>query len=318
MDREHLRLTRLDVVLAVATVGLGIALSARWWDLPRYPIPVVQAGFPVLGLLALLWLVVLLLVRRWRVAFLAVAVLLVPTVPAVGALGSDTVPSRTGDEIVMAANLEFGAADAQALVDEVRRRGVTTLVLTEFTPSAQERLHRAGLDEVLPHVVGEPGASASGTAIRSRHRLTPVEVPVSPRSFDQPAARVHLDGGQTYLVRGVHTFPPSMGLSQAWRGHLEELEDWAQSRPSSEPVVMAGDFNASQAHPGFRKLADGYTDAHRAAGGAWVRTWPQESSIPPFIALDHVLVRDGEVIDAGQVAVPDTDHAVVWARLRLG
>lgn len=59
------------------------------------------------------------------------------------------------------------------------------------------------------------------------------------------------------------------------------------------------------------------TDAHRAAGRGWVHTWPQASAIPPFIQLDHVLVRRLGVVDAGQVTVPGTDHAMVWARVGL-
>ena len=80
---------------------------------------------------------------------------------------------------------------------------------------------------------------------------------------------------------------------------------------------MAGDFNSSQTHPGFRKVADRMTDAHRAAGQGWVRTWPIGSRVPPFIQLDHVLMRGLEVVDAGTVTIADTDHRAIWARLSL-
>ncbi len=81
---------------------------------------------------------------------------------------------------------------------------------------------------------------------------------------------------------------------------------------------MAGDFNASQSHPEFRAMLDGLTDAHRATGGGWVRTWPQGRRIPPFVQLDHVLGRGVTPVDAGVTAVRGTDHAAVWATMTLG
>jgi endonuclease/exonuclease/phosphatase (EEP) superfamily protein YafD len=80
---------------------------------------------------------------------------------------------------------------------------------------------------------------------------------------------------------------------------------------------MAGDFNSSHTHPGFRKVASTMSDAHRAAGQGWVRTWPIGSRIPPFIQLDHVLLRGLHVVDAGTVTIADTDHRAVWARMSL-
>lgn len=201
--------------------------------------------------------------------------------------------------------------------DHVAALGVTTLVLVEVTPQAASRLRRAGLTNALPHAVGTPQRGGSGTVIRSRHRLSAVDETSGARRFDQPVARVHARGS-TYLLRAVHTCPPERGLSQAWRRHLTGLERWAEAQPSDEPVVLAGDFNASQAHPGFRGMLHGYTDAQRAAGGRWARTWPQDRAIPPFIALDHVLVRGAGVVSAGLEDIPRSDHAAVWSRLRIG
>lgn len=81
-------------------------------------------------------------------------------------------------------------------------------------------------------------------------------------------------------------------------------------------MVLAGDFNSSWGHPGFRGVVETMTDAHRAADQGWVRTWPQgRRLIRPFVQLDHVLVRGLSVVDAGVVHLPNTDHAAIWARL---
>jgi endonuclease/exonuclease/phosphatase (EEP) superfamily protein YafD len=99
---------------------------------------------------------------------------------------------------------------------------------------------------------------------------------------------------------------------------LADLEAWRERQSDDLPLVMAGDFNASESHPGFRQVAETTTDAHRAAGQGWVRTWPRgRRLVPEFIQLDHVLVRRLGVVDAGVVHLPDTDHAAVWARLSV-
>ncbi|WP_018156381.1 endonuclease/exonuclease/phosphatase family protein [Demetria terragena] len=318
-EKDELRRARapVEIGLGLLTLALGVLLSMRWWDLPRWPVPVVQAAFPILGTAALLWLLIMLLTRQWRIAGIAVLIVLMPMGTTVAALGSDTVAARQGDEVVLASNLEFGEGDPRAVIEQVRRLGATTVVLTEVTPRAVAGLRAAGLDAELPHRIGSPGETAEGTMIWSAHRLTQVESGVARGSFHQPVVRVHRADG-SYLLRGVHTYPPGRGLSQAWRKHLADLEAWAKNQPEDEPIVMAGDFNASQAHPGLRSLTSDFTDAQRAAGQGWVRTWPKEHTMVPFVALDHVLVRHGQVVDAGQFDVPQSDHAAVWARIRIG
>jgi endonuclease/exonuclease/phosphatase (EEP) superfamily protein YafD len=51
-------------------------------------------------------------------------------------------------------------------------------------------------------------------------------------------------------------------------------------------------------------------------GAGWVRTWPLGRRVPPFVQLDHVLVRGFDVVAAETTAIGDTDHAAVWATLR--
>jgi len=79
-------------------------------------------------------------------------------------------------------------------------------------------------------------------------------------------------------------------------------------------VVLAGDFNASADHPGYRQVAEGLVDAHRATGAGWVRTWPVGHRLaPPFVQLDHVLARGLTVTCAGSAPVEGSDHTSVWA-----
>jgi endonuclease/exonuclease/phosphatase (EEP) superfamily protein YafD len=137
----------------------------------------------------------------------------------------------------------------------------------------------------------------------------------SARAFDEPVVSIHHASGDIVL-RAVHSLPPDLSAATDWRSGLADLQAWRERQPHDRPLVLAGDFNSSWGHPGFRHVAETMTDAHRAAGEVWAPTWPQgRRLIRPFIQLDHVLTRGLSVVDAGVVPLPKTDHAAVWARL---
>lgn len=311
--------SRGPIVAAALMLSSLLAFSVRWWPSPSWRLPMVQALYPVLAaglslvlVVATLWL---LLRRRRAAAALLGLPLLVPLLLTAGTFGSDTVAAGPRDEVVMAANLQFGQADPRAVVAAARGQDAAVLVLVEITPDARDGLRRAGLETLFPYHVGVPRSGATGTMIFSRHPVSEVTVTGAARGFAQQAARVRAPGGP-YLVRAVHTYPPTGGLGARWAEQLGELERWQRAQPADEPLVMAGDFNASSSHPAFRRTADGMTDALPATGAGWVRTWPREERVPPFVAIDHVLVRGLKVVDAGTLRVPGSDHDGVWARVQ--
>lgn len=301
------------------TAALAVAVGLRWLDTSAARIPVLQAAFPIIGGLAIVWaaFLVVLLRRRILLAVPALLVALVPFALAIPTMSANTVAASDEDEVIAASNLEFGEAKTNALIDHVRTLDVDTLVLTELTPEAAAALDRAGAADLLPYRVGSPQPGADGTAILSRHTLTEISAEHVPGLFDQPVATVHAPTGD-YVLRAMHPYPPTSRLVRGWHRQLSQAADWVADQPAQTPLVLAGDFNASAAHPVYRRLSAGMVDAHRATGSGWVRTWPQSSGIPPFIQLDHVLVRHGDVVGAGTAMLDGTDHALVWARLRLG
>lgn len=304
-----------SAALGVLLAGTAVGLSLRWVDW-TWRIPVIQSLFPVIGVVAAVLLLLTLLLRHGRLAIIAALVTLLPAVLAGASLVPHMVAPRPGDEVVMSSNLEVSGADPRAIVDAVRARQVTALVLVEVTPRGWRRLAAAGLTTLLPYGVGTPRPATDGVVIRSVHPLTTLPTaPVAGRP-SQPVARVTTAEGD-YTLRGVHPYPPLPDLVGQWYAALLQLVQWRERQPATTPLVLAGDFNASSAHPAFRAAAATMTDAHRATGGGWVRTWPEGRHTPPFVQLDHVLVRRMQVVDAGTVVIPNTDHAAVWARLRL-
>ncbi|WP_268248646.1 endonuclease/exonuclease/phosphatase family protein, partial [Saccharothrix coeruleofusca] len=220
-------------------------------------IPHITAGGVLLGALALL-------LRRWAVAavVLLLAVVLVAAV-APRAL-PDSRPVGVGQQVrVMSSNFLVGKADAEAVVDAVRRHRVDVLAMQELTPAMVDDLARAGLDELLPHRVhlAEPGGSGSGIA--SRHPLRSRAL-TAPSTLRQASALVDLPGADIEVV-SVHPMPPVVTEGpQAWQRDMAGLPGRDLNGPAR---VLAGDFNATLDHVGLRRLlAGGYVDAADQVG----------------------------------------------------
>jgi len=308
----------LTVLLWAGLAAAVLLVGVRWVDSRAGIVAVLQSVVPLAGVLLAVLVVIAAATRRWRTTVAAGALLGVCATIAVPSLFSHTVAPGRDDLVVMSSNLEYGGADAQSVVMAVREHRVDVLVLIEITPAAVERLRVAGLDTLLPESVGRSSQEAGGTLIRSRIPMTSVQTgfdPVSAHAFDEPVVSIHRASGDIVL-RAVHSLPPDLSAATDWRSGLADLQAWRERQSHDRPLVLAGDFNSSWGHPGFRHVAETMTDAHRAAGEVWAPTWPQgRRLIRPFIQLDHVLARGLGVVDAGVVPLPKTDHAAVWARL---
>lgn len=306
-------------MIGVVLVLLAVVGLMRYVDATSYPVVVLQTAGPFVVLGLVLLAAVTLLLRRWwmllpvGLCLVVAGVLVAPTfvsrVPPASA-------SSTKDLRVMAANLQFGQADAEQVMEAVRYRGVDVLVLTEVTPQAQRALEAAGVDRSLGNKVGEARPDTfTGTLVYSALPLTPVTTDPARDASPSLQPEVIVDvGGVPVRVKGVHPAPPISGLTQRWRAGLLGLQRWVERQPAEERFILAGDFNADAGHPGFRAVADGLVDAHRETGSGWVRTWPVVGNrLPPFVQLDHLLTRGLIVVEAGQTAIHGTDHAMVWA-----
>ncbi len=305
-------------MLLAVTLILGALTALRWvdWDGSLLVVALQSLRWVYAVLAVLVLLATVLVGHRWAV-LLAGALVAVHAVVAVPAfVPAAPVAPGTDDLVVLSANLEFGQAEPLPVVEAVRRLDVDVLVLVEVTAAAEQGLSDAGLDELLPESVGETRDGPGGSLIRSRYRL--VAQRDAPSTFEQPSAVVQAPGGEV-LLRAAHPLAPL--AARTWHAELGDLTRWAASARQTQdlPVVLAGDLNASEDHPAFRRLTAVLTDAHRERGAGWVRTWPRGASfVPPFCQLDHVLVHGLAVVEAGTVVLPGTDHAAVWSRLSSG
>ncbi|HJW00779.1 MAG TPA: endonuclease/exonuclease/phosphatase family protein [Arthrobacter sp.] len=224
-------------------------------------------------------------------------------------------PGRTVS--VMALNVGPTGVDVEALLAEVRGRNVDILALPELTLPTLEALQAAGLGSDFPYRALDVDWAGTGSGIFSVFPLE-AEERVPDTVFYQSRAVAAIPGvRQGIHLTAVHVDSPRPGHTPFWRQELSQLGELRPALQDSPPCILLGDFNASQDHREFRDLlATGLTDASQAAGKGLAPTWPANSQVPPFVALDHVLVTpDIGIVDFATFTVPGTDHKAVVAEL---
>jgi endonuclease/exonuclease/phosphatase (EEP) superfamily protein YafD len=234
-------------------------------------------------------------------------------------VSNSSAPAGSRDLVVMSCNLHFGAADADALVRTARELHADVLMVQELTPQAVARLRGAGLEELMPFSVLAPGATATGAGLWSRYPLDRAPAPPG-LTFTPVAARVAVRGVPLRshpLVLSVHPVAPWPSGVRLWRSDLAQLRTWLSRRDGQ--VLVAGDFNATLDHRQLRSiLGVGYRDAAEQVGAGLVRTYPAGRRIPPFVGIDHVLIRGGPVATAFETrAVAGSDHRAIAATIAL-
>lgn len=240
------------------------------------------------------------------------------------AVAGRAVPSRqppaTGPVLrVLTANLRFGRAAAEAVTELARRKQADVLFVQELTARAAAGLQEAGLGELLPYRVTQPmpnGTPASG--IYARYPLHSGLAAV-PGSAVRCTARLDLPSGEFAQLACVHAVPPrparSPGRAAMWRRQLSALPV-----PGVDPLVLAGDFNATLDHAQLRLLLRrGYADAASQAGNGLVPTWgPKPDGPLALLAIDHVLTdRRWATLATSAHRLTGSDHRALYAELRL-
>ncbi|MFJ3584608.1 endonuclease/exonuclease/phosphatase family protein [Streptomyces sp. NPDC090127] len=217
---------------------------------------------------------------------------------------------------VLASNVEFGEA-TDALIGAVRRERPQLVYVSECDRACVRTLTGA-LGTSLPHRAAVDGEGSTGSVILSAYPLT--ARPPIPAAMGMPGAAARI-GGRSVDVRLAHPLPPIPRQVDAWRRELGRVAEFAgAAHRAGGPVLLAGDFNASQDHAAFRAVLDAgrLHDAARLAGAARIPTWPREPALPPYVQIDHVLVSDDFRVRAVRfLDLSGSDHRAVLTDLDL-
>jgi endonuclease/exonuclease/phosphatase (EEP) superfamily protein YafD len=249
--------------------------------------------------------------RRWTSAILATTLtLLAVAVQAPLFVAedpqSDTVPLR-----IMTANLYLGQADARSVVAAATARA-DVLAVQELTPDEAERMSKAGVDEVFRYRALDARDYASGGGLWSRYPIVESHH-IDGYELAMVSARLRIDNvavNPTVVV--AHLSGPWPQPIDGWKGDLERMRGTVQQVADAAHggcAIVAGDFNSTRDMKPFRKmLGDGFRDAAEQSGAGFIPTYPGNSSVPPFMAIDHVLVSQCAATSARAVGLPGSDH----------
>ena len=143
-----------------------------------------------------------------------------------------------------------------------------------------------------------------GVAVLSKLPLESAKVMkhMASTPFIEARMQVH---GRAIMVRAIHPMPPISGPDRLTRDALIK----AVASKVDEPLVIAGDFNASPWAPAMRQL--GVFGVKRAT------TFEPTHTLYGGLPIDHILASEADwsVSAAGVAGNFGSDHRLTWARL---
>jgi len=199
-----------------------------------------------------------------------------------------------------------------AALTYLRHRGADVVVLLEVSEAWAAALEE--LAALYPHRIVRPRDDAFGIAVLSQLPLGDPEVE-SPAE-GPPMIFATLPSGRGCLL--VATHPPAP-ISAEWSGRRDAQLAAIGERAAAEqqPVIVAGDLNASPWSHGFRQLAGPRGLRDSATGRGLQPTWNARHWLPR-IPIDHILVS-AEIEVLSRSIGPDvgSDHLPVEATLLI-
>lgn len=295
-------------VAAGATPLAGLA-AAYYWPLDllnhfqmQYA---VAAGCGVLVLLAL---------RRFKLALLALPFLAVPLVR----LSPYFMPPPAAAEGRVLRALTFNVLGSNKLHAEtvwwVRGMDPDIAFFPETGADWAESLR--ALSDTHPHRVEHILEDNFGFVLVSKHPLGKPEIrPCGRMELPMLIVSVHPPDGPDFLLIGAHPVPP---VTRFWAEERDAFlaEISRETTAADGPVIVLGDLNASRWSHGMRPLfQSGLRDT--AEGRGFSATWMRENPLAA-IAIDHIMVKGGISVTGHEVG-PDlgSDHRPVTADLRM-
>lgn len=212
---------------------------------------------------------------------------------------------------LMTTNLLHERVDTGDLEAVLDRYDPDVIVTQELGPEPAELLVSR-----YPHHQLHPSLDFSGRGIATRFDATFGSIDMPGREgtsaiFETNGHLVHLAG--IHLLNPVN-FPWWVAVRSRDR-QLEGLFRWVDE--SEEPLVVAGDFNASPLWPAYRRMAERLTDVVLARDPEAKPTWAWRPGWPRLLRIDHVFGSGVSATEVWVQPVRGTDHAAVIVDLEV-
>jgi endonuclease/exonuclease/phosphatase family metal-dependent hydrolase len=163
------------------------------------------------------------------------------------------------------------------------------------------------------------GFVGRGIATRFDAEFGEIDMPRRPGT----SAILDVDGSVLRLA-GVHLLNPIQfpwwDMVRTRSRQLDGLFEWLEGG-GEEPVVVAGDFNATPRWPAYKQTTSRLTDlvAERAEqeGDKPERTWAWRPGWPRMLRIDHVFGRRTRAVNVAVMPILGTDHHAVVADIEI-
>lgn len=214
---------------------------------------------------------------------------------------------------LMTANLFDGNVDPDSLARVLSEVEPDIMVCQELATNAAEVI----ADHFLHHDL-HPGGGYQGRGIASRFDFLAgvLWLPTRRASLATFAPDVHPAIPDGLHVIGTHLVNPidrPLRLSAKIR-HDQVTGLLEQVKLTQNPVVVAGDLNATPLYPSYRRLAGALTDMPKSVGP--VRTWSPWPKFPRLLRIDHIFSNGLVCTAVRRVEVKGGDHSLLVTDLR--
>jgi endonuclease/exonuclease/phosphatase (EEP) superfamily protein YafD len=234
--------------------------------------------------------------RRWVLGGAAVvlvviqAVLVLPTWHPNATAAS---PIGTWRLKVFDANVLFSNWDLRGIAKEIGADRPNVVTLEELSHQGLASLVSTGVMAGYRYSYVQPTYDSTGFGVWSDVPLTDSKTWFA-EGHSEYAGTLHpATGGPVQLLQ-IHTFAPH-GITGVgvWGAEMSQIA--ARAKASPKPLIVVGDFNATNDMKQFQTiLHTGLTDSAVARGEGWRQTWPRNKPIiPAFLRPDHLLYSPG-------------------------
>ena len=261
----------------------------------------------------------LLVLKRWWTAGVFVGALLLNAILLVPLWVAPAQPAGDGPRLrLVAFNVLTSNPQKSAVIDWVNLENADVLILQEVNRSWVDRLDD-GLDGYRRLPTASIREDNFGMAVYLRDGLASDDTAFMLDPAEVPRIEVVLDlDGHAVRVIGVHTLPPvGAAYSAARRDQLAEAAERVNG--AAEPVVLAGDLNATPWSAPLRRLLRDTPLRDSARGFGYQGSWPSGLAWSGLIPIDHVLVSPAWRVEDRRLGPSDlgSDHRAVVVDLTL-
>ena len=305
----------------VTLVIAGCAFASRYLSITNHVTFITAALSPYLMLCAPVAAALLLWGRHWILASAAAGLTVAAFAVQLPLYLHSTGGRAAGVEVrLMSANLYEGTAGPDPLVRSAREQA-DVVAFQELTQQQADRLSRAGLDATFPYRWLEARDGPGGAGIWSRF---PIETPsrIDGYTFAFLSAHIRVAGVSTDpTVVVAHVAGPWPQAIDNWRRDLSRLPvtlSEVGDQAGAGSVIVATDVNSTTDMRPFRGLLrNGYRDAAEQSGAGIKPTFPADSRLPPFVAIDHILTRNCTATSLRTLEIPGSDHRGLVATISI-